>query len=352
MKNKIILVLTTVIVSTLFIVGCESADGKDSIDNSIPVKVEKVKEVEYSAPVHTSGMISAAKEIKLSFKTGGLVESVLVREGESVRKGEVLAKLKMEEINAQVTQAENGYEKAKRDYERVKNLYADSVVTLENLQDAETGAEVAKAQLEIAKFNQKHSTITAPSDGSIQKQLVEPNEMVSPGMPVFFFGSNSGNEWKLKVGTADRDVIRLSIGDSAHVTLDVYPGTIIKAYVTEIGEMANPYNGTFEVELQLESMGIKISSGFVAKADIYPSESDEYTSLPVESLIDANELSGYAYIVDNINSPSPSFEKIEVKIKHILNDKVLAKKIAGIDYVITEGSAYLTADSQIKVINQ
>ena len=128
-----------------------------------------LEEQEYKIPVVTTGLLGTAREMKLSFKTGGIIKEIKVREGQSCTKGEVLASLDLSEISAQVNQARIASEKAYRDLNRARNLYRDSVVTLEQYQNARSAYELAKNQKDIADFNLRHSMIKAPSDGKIHE---------------------------------------------------------------------------------------------------------------------------------------------------------------------------------------
>ena len=68
----------------------------------------------------------------------------------------------------------------------------------------------------------------------------------------------------------DRDIIKINPGDSAEVSFDAYPGVMFSAIVDQVGEMSNPYTGTYETELTLKDAGYRLVSGFVASADIFP----------------------------------------------------------------------------------
>ncbi|MEM7657097.1 MAG: biotin/lipoyl-binding protein, partial [Bacteroidota bacterium] len=111
---------------------------------AIPVVLEKVTTTEEQIAIPMSGVLAAREEMQLGFKVGGLIQTVLVREGQTVRKGQALAKIDPLEIEAQVSQANSQLEKIKRDLARVENLYADSVATLEQVQDLRTALEVAE----------------------------------------------------------------------------------------------------------------------------------------------------------------------------------------------------------------
>jgi RND family efflux transporter MFP subunit len=301
-----------------------------------------------AVPVHTSGKLASPSEATLSFKVGGLVGQILVNEGESVEAGHLLADLKGDEIDAQVAQAKSAFEKAERDLERVRRLYGDSVATLEQLQDAETGYEMAKAQLEIAEFNRTHSSIYAPADGKVLRRFVEPNELVGPGTPVLLFGS-SGKEWTVRVGVADRDVIRLALGDSADVAFDAYPGRLFPARIVEIGEAAHPLSGAYEVELALGSGGVKLVSGFVARVDIYPSMCEPMAVVPIEALMEASGEVGYVYVPDESGE---AVRKTAVTLGCLLGDRVAVR--SGLEEglrVVTAGAPYLTDKAAIRIVD-
>ncbi len=150
-----------------------------------PVKVERTVPTAQPIPIISSGILGSKTELTRSFKVGGIVERMFVEEGQTVKKGQILARLNQSEISAQVDQARLAAEKTSRDLQRAENLYRDSVITLEQLQDLRTLKEVASADLEIAEFNQNYATIIAEADGKILKRFTEAGELVQPGTPIY-----------------------------------------------------------------------------------------------------------------------------------------------------------------------
>jgi len=325
---------------------CNKAENIPVQDTTINVGVAPVSRQEISTPIHASGMVFTEQQIRLSFKTGGIIDNITVKEGQSVKKGDRLAQLDLAEIEAQVVQARSGYDKAQRDSRRVQQLYADSVVTLEQKQNVETALQVAESNLRIAEFNLKHSVITAPSDGKILKQFVEPSEIVGPGTPVFYFGAGV-EEWLVRVGVADRDIIRIQLDDPATATFDAYPEVTFPAKVTEIAQAADPQNGTFEVELALDSRGKRLAAGFVAAIDITPRKTQSYFLAPIESIVEANGSRAAVYKVD-----SDTVRKIPIVIGPIINDHIaVASGLEGVDQVVTVGAPYLKVGDRVTIQN-
>ena len=338
--------LITMSVFLLIAGGCVDKPARKAAYIPPAVRVTIVNTGEVSIPVHVTGVLMSSDELKLSFKTGGIVASVSVREGERVKQGDILASLNMSEINAQVAMATGGYEKAVRDFGRVSNLYRDTVATLEQYQDAATALDVARSNLDIARFNRTHSTITAPADGIILRQFVKGNELVAPGYPVFLFGT-TGKTWKVKAGLADRDYVRVNPGDSASVTFDAWPGINFPAVVEQVGELADQLTGTYESELAVSDLGYKLAAGFVAGADIYPVKKEKYTLVPVQSLVEADGLSGYVFTV----RPDNRVNKIRVQIAAIVGSKAAIKDFSEeVKMVVTEGASYIKDGDEVRIL--
>jgi multidrug efflux system membrane fusion protein len=346
-RMKIILYISYI--QLLLFPGCSNNEYNNVTSKVIPVAIAAVTHESIFLPIHAAGLLSEKKEMRLSFKTGGIVDKIYVKEGSQVKKGDILAKLKLDEMQAIVIQAQNTLEKAERDLRRINNLYADSVTTLEQKQDAETALNIANANYKIAEFNLLHSKIVAPEDGKVLKQFIEVNELVSPGLPIFYFGT-SEEEWIVKVGITDRDIIKINPGDSAAVSFDAYPQVIFPACVTEIAQTIDPLSGTYEVELEIIQMHYRLMSGFVATVDIYPKKQKKYDFIPIEALVEADEESGYIFTIvsDNENKVA---KKRAVKLGPIYKDKVIINSgLENIDYVITKGSVYLSDGMKVELM--
>lgn len=251
-------------------------------------KVVELKQSTDPLPVFASGKIKSLEQIKLSFKTGGIINSLRVKKGMYVKKGQVIATLDLSEINAQVQQAQANVDKLERDLGRFRRLYADSAATLQSVQDIATGLDVAKSQLKIATFNQSYSQIIAPVAGVVQQKMAEEGELVNPGQPIFTLASQQAG-MSLTVSLADRDVVKLKLGDRAKLAIDAYQGMEAEARVTEIAAEGHPRTGTFEVELTIEDFPYALKSGFFSKATIYPSIQQAYYKIPMHAIIEGLE---------------------------------------------------------------
>jgi RND family efflux transporter MFP subunit len=327
--------------------GCEPREQKAAVpEKTVNVKVQTVQYLEYKIPVRVTGRLSTTTEMKLSFKTGGIVKQLLVRDGETVKRGDVLAKLDLSEIQAQALQADIGLDKARRDLRRAGNLYRDSVVTLEQYQNAESAYALAEAQKRIADFNLEYSQIRAPSDGKVHKLLVEESEMISPGYPAILFASME-NDWVVRVAVTDKDVVKLALGNAATVSMDPFPGQDFKAIVDELGTVADPTTGSYEAELIVVHPHPEFRTGFISRAEIYPRQFMKSMVVPIEALMDASDNSAYVFLYENGRA-----QRRRIRTGTILNEQVVV--LEGISegaLVITEGAKYLSDKAKVLAIN-
>jgi RND family efflux transporter MFP subunit len=345
MKNYILSVI--VIASLATSCGKKQEAKKAETEEILTVETQPVSRKSLSEPIIASGVLSSKSEMKLAFKTGGMIRRVYVQEGQSVKEGQLLAELDLSEIDAQVRQAKLGLEKSERDLERVKKLYADEATTLTNVQDATTGFDVAKQSVQVAEFNQKLSRIYAPVSGRILRKISEQGELITPFAPAFILGTGE-SAYIVNVGLADRDVVKVKIGDIANVYLDAYPNEAFQARITQIAQTVNPATGTFEAELQIQPNGRKLISGFVAKAEISTGKGVSTLAVPIESLVEAE---GNKAFVFTYNATNQTVSKSSVTIGSIFGSNVAI--ISGISEgteIVTKGANFLSDKAKVKVI--
>ncbi|WP_316805220.1 efflux RND transporter periplasmic adaptor subunit [Pedobacter nototheniae] len=322
----------------------------DTIGNqdTIPVKIMPLKVEDANHAILSSGQFTTNDETFLSFKNGGIINKIYVKEGDAVSKGQLLASVNQTEISAQVQQVNLSYQKAERDYARASKLFKDSVATLEQMQNAKTALQVAKQQLDAVKFNQNYSEIRATSNGYVLKKLANDGQVVGPGTPVLQINGAKQSKWLLKIGLSDAQWAVLKIGDRATITTDALPQKILQAKVSRKAEGIDPQSGTFGVELTLNDADVKgLAAGLFGKANIIPTKTTSSYSIPYDALLDAGENEGYVFITDD----EKTAKKIKVQLGAIQNDKInITSGLENATALIVSGGAYLTEGSKIRVV--
>jgi RND family efflux transporter MFP subunit len=325
------------------------ADAPAPGTQATPVRVTEAQRQPLGDSLRTVGTIAPAEEIRLSFKTGGIVASIAVDAGDRVREGQQLASLVQEEVAAAVSQARALADKAERDLARGRSLLADEVATREQVEDLETARDVARANLRTAEFNARFSRIEAPTDGIVLRKLVEQDELVAAGQPVVILGDTSGG-WIVRASLADRDIVRVRIGDKAEVTLDAYPGRRFDATVAELASAADPMTGTYEMKLAIDPQGQRFVQGLVAKVEMAGGPGAEVTVVPVQALLEADGTAAVVYVVAD-RADGDVAQRVDVRIGRLVGDQVeVLEGLAGGERVVTEGAAYVRAGEPVRIV--
>jgi len=345
------LLLHSLIATVLLLSSCKNKQNDNNVlgePDIIPVKISPVSMLEVPDHIGATGLISTEDEARYSFKIGGVISRIFVEEGQSFKKGQLLATLNSTEISAGLAQSSLGVEKAQRDYARAVNLYKDSVFTLEQLQNTKTALDVAEKAREATAFNERYSKIYATSDGFVSKKIANEGEVIAPGMPVLLVNSTQQlNSYTLKVGVTDREWTICRPGQMAKVTLDGYAGKTFDAVVYRKSQAADGEAGSFQIELKLKLNSVRPAVGMFGKAEIATSQGENVMVIPYGSLVEADGNKGFVFTTIGANK----VKKIPVTISRFDNQQVYLKnRLEGIDQIVISNSAYLNEQSIIKII--
>ncbi len=293
------------------------------------VRLEGVGVRNLKATVTASGNLRARRQVDMSSEVSARVSQMLVDEGDDVTAGDVLLRLDRTQIEAvrsraaasvsqaqaQAATARANFVRSERDFERIDGLWqrdtllisrqqleqaeADLEVARANLEAAEYGVEVATATLDEQNDRLSRTVFTAPIDGRVIRLNVEEGETVivgtmnNPGSLILSIADLSVVEVVVQVD--ETDVPRLSIGDSAQVTIDAFPNRSFTARVTEIANSAIQDPSTtagsgqqaaidFEVVLTLDPTDADLRPDLSATAEIITDTRDDVLSIPIIAL--------------------------------------------------------------------
>lgn len=292
------------------------------------VRVEAIEARDLVAKVTASGNIRARGQVDVSSEVSAKVTAIHVIEGQDVQEGDLLMELDrtqfeaalaraqaaLSQMRAQASQQEANLLRAQREYDRVAALQArDSLlVSRQQVEDAETNLDVAKANLEASRYSVQQAEasveeardglektiIRAGMDGKITRLEVEVGETVivgtmnNAGSLILSISDLSVIEVVVQVD--ETDVPLLSLGDSAVVEIDAFPGRTFSGRVTEIGNSAirppsQQASGQqaaidFEVVVTLDATDVELRPDLSATADIITDMRTQVPSIPIIAL--------------------------------------------------------------------
>jgi membrane fusion protein, multidrug efflux system len=352
-----VIVLSGAAMLLLTACGGSAAQAAPATEAAVPVRVTALAtpaRAEGSA-INVTGTLAGKEEVALAFKIGGVVSRVLVNPGEAVRSGQVLAELSPTEIAAQVANARESLGKAERDLARVSRLYADSVTTLEQLQDARTGVAVATNTLRIAQFNAGYSVVRAPGDGVVLTRAAEPGQVVEPGRPVLTVRRN-GRGMVVRFGLPDNDAVRVRIGDAATVQFEAMGDRVFNARVTQRAAAATPGTGDYGVEVTLAEAANNLPTGLVARVQLRASAAAASTTarifVPLDALVDADADSAAVFV---LRADRQSVTRRPVKLTDVAEalSTAMVPVVSGLDgseTVVIAGMSRLVDGTKVTVV--
>ncbi|MBS0029172.1 efflux RND transporter periplasmic adaptor subunit [Chitinophaga sp. 22321] len=346
MKNTLLLLPLS-----LLLFSCGSKPATTAIvSDTIPVKIMPLQKQGTAFTINASGQFTTDDEVYLSFKTNGIISNILVKEGDPVRKGQLLATLNLTEIDAQVQKDQLAFEKAQRDYQRIVRLHNDSVATQEQLENAKTTMDQARQQLSTTQFNRSYSAIHATQDGYVLHKLVSSGQMVNAGTPVLQTNGASSAHWLLRVGVSDREWAQVKNGDKATIEISGVPGDSLTGMVTRKSEGIDAQSGTFLIDVQLTgSKPAAIAAGMFGRCHINAGAVTGSTawSIPYAALLDGNGSSGFVFVTND----NKIAQRIPVTIAGMEKENVLISNgMEQAKALIISGSAYLKDQSPIRII--
>lgn len=311
-----------------------------------PVRIQAVTAGPAAPPIEATGIVAARDEQRLSFKVGGLVARIAVREGDAVRRGQLLAQLDQTEIDAQLTQARQLAEKAGRDLARGEALYADQVIPLEQLENLRTQAEVTRAQYAAMRFNAHNASIIAPGDGVVLRRLVEERENVAPGQVVLVVGREDGG-YVVRFAVADRQMVRIQRGDAVELRLDAWPAETFRASVTQVASAADPATGLFPIQALIEPNGRRLVSGLLGRVRLVPTPGEPtLPHVPLAAVIEGHGQRAAVFLADGGVA-----RRREIEVAFITAESVAVRAGLSVgERVITAGAPYLDDGDPVVVV--
>ena len=283
--------------ASVFFTGCSKADHT-AAKNSSPapalikgVLLETVKTAAMPASFEAVGTVRAITSAILSARIPGTISVLSVREGDLVKKGQVLARLDAQENQAQAAAAAFGFDEAKRSldeaavrrtladttFERYSRLFAEQAITRQELDIKQTerdlavqGVARAEARLKQAQEGSRaaaaiadHIRIIAPFSGVVTARQAELGATVFPGQPLMTI--EDAGSYQLELALPETMVAKVRQGTTVQVTLDAL-NTTFNARVAEIVPSTDPASRTFTVKVNLAQHGLK--SGMFGRGSI------------------------------------------------------------------------------------
>jgi HlyD family secretion protein len=321
-RKKPLIILGVLLVVAVVVV----ANMQSKREKTVKVTIDKVQKRDLTSIISASGEVKPKKNINISAQVPGRIIKIGVVEGQEVKAGDFLLKLDSTQYeaiadrdqnfiraaNADLIQAEARLQREKTSLARQKKLFADDLISQDQLEAAQAQYDISDAQVNAIRFqikqaeaslkstldNLSKTTYGSPIDGIITSLRVEEGEvaiigtMNNPGTVLLTIADLSVMEVEVEVD--ETDVVGVTLDQRARVRVDAFPATVFDGKVTEIGSSALQQSTSglstqeskdFKVVVTLENPSEKLKPGLSASADIVVAEKTQALSVPISSLV-------------------------------------------------------------------
>ena len=214
----------------------------------IPVGVESLSPKEFKHFIEVQGQVEADKNVMVSPKTAGALNNILVKEGQYVKRNQVLAIIDDALIKSQIEELNTQIELAKILYQKQKNLWDQEIGTEVQYLTSKNQYESLKSKLATLNEQKQMARIKSPISGTVDAIMPKIGEAVAPGQPAFRIVNTSDLSLKAEVSEAYIPYIKKGdIVDIDFPTIDKE----IKARISSVGQFIHPNDRTFTVEVRL-----------------------------------------------------------------------------------------------------
>ncbi len=326
-------ILVLFLLLTLALAGCSSegttvdandgdkdtkAEKKDDDEDSEtkkeelpPVEVVHLARGPIEAVLRFSTNLEAESEIQVFSQAARLVTGLEVEEGNRVRKGQVLVRLQDEEQRSELARIESQQAKARREFERQQNLFAQELVSEQVINDATYEVEQLELALADARRNLSYTEVRAPIAGTITGRHVNLGDHITVNQHLFDLVDF--NTIVARVYVPEKELARLSTGQAARLFSASIGETARKGVVTRIAPIVDPQSGTVKVTVGIPGYQ-GLLPGMYVEVELVTDTREEVLLVPKRAVIyDQNQAFLYR-VNDDLTA-----ERLRIKV--VLEDR-------------------------------
>ncbi len=268
--------------------------GPAKIGAGVLVTVKKLAHEKFDHYFLVNGSVEAVDDAFISPEINGQIKKIHVTEGQRVKEGELLISLNSDVTESAIAEVKTGLELARTIYEKRKGLWEKKIGSEVQYLEAKTNKESLENKLNTLNAQLEMAKIKAPISGIVDKIFKKEGELAIPGIRLI----QLVNLKKVYVNAevSEAYISKVDKGNSVEVTFSSYPGLTVESLIHRTGNVVNPTNRTFLVQLLLDNREEKLKPNMMALLKM--KDFSAAAALVVPSVIIKNDLEGsYLYVV-------------------------------------------------------
>jgi membrane fusion protein (multidrug efflux system) len=260
----------------------------------IPVEVSRVDRRNIADYILASTTLEALREVEIYAKTTGIIEKLLVEEGDNVRAGDTLVVLDDREAELNLRKAEISFREAENSLKRSREMSSRDLISEEEHETVQLAYESSNTNLDEAQLAFEYTRVTAPIGGVITARFVELGDMITQSKILFHLADF--NPLRARIFIPEKELQRLRIGQEVLLRVESAPGREFPAVVQLISSVIDPSSGTFKVTVEVKSAGGKLRPGMFASARIIVDRHPDAKVVPAVAVLYEGK-QRYIYVV-------------------------------------------------------
>jgi RND family efflux transporter MFP subunit len=272
-----------------------------------------------------------------------------LQDGDEVRRGTALARLRPTEFQDQVSDAEATLRQAQADYERASQLFENRSVSKADYDAAYARYTASRAKQSQAKLSLNDAVLRSPIDGVILKRSVEVGSLAGPLAPAFTVADT--RRVKVVFGVPDVIVAHLKLNGPLKIQAEAMPGKVLEGRITRISPSADPSSRVFDVEAALPNPDGRMKVGMLATLRLGDSGPEEALFVPLAAIVrPAGDSTGYAvYVVQEASPPKAHLKR--VTLGDVTGNLIAVREgLHSGDRVILRGATVVADGQPVRVI--
>ncbi|WP_298949563.1 efflux RND transporter periplasmic adaptor subunit [uncultured Polaribacter sp.] len=321
----------------------------DTIKKTPLVTAFSIKNEVFTHFLELQGNVKTKQNVLIYPEMPGTLEKVLVKEGQKVAKGQILAKIDDGGMAQQVAQLEATTALAKTTYERQKRLWGQKIGSEIQFLQTKTNYEAQKNTLAQLKKQLDKSTIRAPFSGIIDEVIKNQGNVVSPGPGSAIFRIVNLSNMYIEADVPETYITNITKGKDVEIQFPVL-GKTIETKVRQTGNFINPSNRTFKVEIGVPNQDRSIKPNLTAKLKINDYTSPKAILIPQSIISENAEGKQYVYVVKNIKNNIGTAMQTVVKTGKTQGDIIeILEGISVGDQLIEAGARTVKDGQEVKI---
>ncbi len=317
------------------------SNRQTTIVSALPIEVR-----DFEHFIEVGGEVTSRQNVVLAAEVTGVAQRIHVREGEVVRRGDILLSLDASATQRAIAELETALELATTVYERQSNLWKQQIGTEIQFLEAKNRKESVERQLESAQVQLSKSIIRAPFSGAVDEIIIKAGETAMPGSELLrLVGSD---KIFVEADVSEAYVGSFSKGDKVELAFPSI-GETYTSELTSVGGVINKENRTFKVEVALpDKIKAKVKPNQLAVVKISNFIKEDAVVIPT-NLIQYDNRGAYVYVVNKSDTVLTA-QKVYVESGIAYNNQTLIEKgLTGEEMLINQGFRNVSNGLEVKL---